>query len=480
MKWPLFENKIGKELSDHRSAVDVDALWSAIEPDVDRINAARKKKRRGFLWLWFAGLAAVGFGIGFYLLNNENETQNGQTTERMAQEISTTNTADADRNILKTLPENEPVVETGIENKEATVIGKIDNPIASTNSEAPKKSTKTNFIRNQASAETPGLANVYKETSEVLGDKTTLENIQSPHETVLEGQKRIPIKIDRLATIPMSLFHVNTDLSSYLIIDEIENTPLVEQVPDLANTLDKRHPASKSPFRFSGSIRAGAGFADRRLGMTDSLGTDYLESRESTEKILETVNAGLLINARHQSGFEISTGFNFARMTELFEIQNTVVDNDSIPGIKYYGVNPNNDTIPVFGMVPHMVTVETHKKYYNRHTFFDIPVIVGYHFGNGDWTFGAEAGVFANLSLKTSGRFLAEDGTDTDIAPIFKSSIGLSYYVGFSAGYKINDKLEVGLSPHVRHFPKSITQTSYTLSQKYTLYSINASARYWF
>ena len=55
MKWRLFEQKVGKQIFSHRTEVDIDVLWTAIEGDVDRINRDKRKKRFGF-WLFFLRL----------------------------------------------------------------------------------------------------------------------------------------------------------------------------------------------------------------------------------------------------------------------------------------------------------------------------------------------------------------------------------------------------------------------------------------
>ncbi|MEO1262307.1 MAG: hypothetical protein AAFZ15_26105, partial [Bacteroidota bacterium] len=76
MKWPLFKNKIKDELSAHRSEVDVDALWSAIEPQVDALNRTKRKKRRGLIWLLFAGVLLAGSTAGYFFLGNSKTHKN--------------------------------------------------------------------------------------------------------------------------------------------------------------------------------------------------------------------------------------------------------------------------------------------------------------------------------------------------------------------------------------------------------------------
>jgi hypothetical protein len=73
MKWGSLENKIKSALYGHQSEVDVDALWSAIEPGVDAIN--RRKKRKGLIWFWILGAALAGLGGYYYQRTHINQGQ---------------------------------------------------------------------------------------------------------------------------------------------------------------------------------------------------------------------------------------------------------------------------------------------------------------------------------------------------------------------------------------------------------------------
>ncbi len=491
MKWQLFENKIKEKLSGHRTGVDVDALWNTIEPDVDAINAQNRNKRRGLVWFLFFGLLLLGSSVGFYFLNNtENEKLIKNRIEKIAdgnllndnKEVTSPNTDRNENNeksilALKILEKDDTggVLYEYNEKPKQQLFNGINKP----NNETINQN-RTEIILNSVAGKNTLLNNP---NGKLISESIIIENIQNVDlEKTQAPMVRTPELIQKLKTAPLSFLIYEKEITAYFTkpISLVETKPIIENPADLVLPEEKRHRTSKNAVRFSVGLNAGISYADRSLGEADSVGNEYLKIRETTEKSLETVHFGLQFNARHKSGFEITSGIQYTRITELFEIENETVNTDSIPGIKYYGVNPNNDTIPVFGMVPHTTTIQKHKKYYNRYTMFDIPVLVGYHHENGNWSLGAQAGIFANISLKASGRFLIDESEDVDIEPNFKSSVGLSYYIGFSAGYKLSDNLEINISPYVRHFTKNFTQPSYSLSQKYTLYGINAGINYWF
>ncbi len=472
MKWQSFENKIREKLSAHRTEIDMDALWDAIEPDVDAINARQRKKRRAAAWLWFFGLLLLGSGAGFYFFNlsgteNLNKNGNENKIENIADDQIIANNENDKELIItaETTGKNDvqkPLPIISNKNKKDNIrVGSSQVAAGFTEKIIPEKTISENNKKSNFSGDIDPIANS-------KNDNNKIENNLAVRPTEL---------IQRLETAPLTFLIYKKNTAAYFI----KQAPVAVKNPVGLNLPEeKKHPMSKKAFRFSAGLNAGAGYANRSLEVLDSVGKEYLDIRETTEKSLETITLGLRLNARHRSGLEITSGLQFTRITELFEIQNKVVNTDSVPGIKFYAVNPNNDTIPVFGMVPRTTTVETHKKYYNRYTMFDIPVLAGYFVENGNWSLGAQAGIFANISLKTSGRFLINENEDVDIEPLFRPGIGLSYYLGFSAGYKLSDNLEINIAPYLRHYTQNFAQPSFPLSQKYTLYGINAGIRYWF
>ena len=59
MKWKDFKNRLRKDAQQQKAEVDVDAIWSAIEPQVDAINEEKVKVN----WIENAGEDSV------YLIN---------------------------------------------------------------------------------------------------------------------------------------------------------------------------------------------------------------------------------------------------------------------------------------------------------------------------------------------------------------------------------------------------------------------------
>lgn len=489
MKWPLFENKIKDELSSHRSEVDIDALWSAIEPEVDAINQSKRKRRFIIFWFLLAGVLMLGGGIGgYYFLNKERVTEKtiiaGNNSEEKTIEKehdqhlnidkTTNNVQEDDEETAKT-SDNQSAVNTAKDNsiKNNNLKNNQYQTIEKTTSNTPKNIDNKNLKNNQKI-----IANndSHFETSNIQdNDKTLITDIS---ENNPKEKMAYLISLKKLGTLAIPLFSIKTT-SPQLNIPDLKNE-LAEDATIPIPPDEKRHPMDKKDVRFAVGIYGGISYATRNLSANNSAANDLLKLRDSSEKQLETTHAGLQFSMRHRSGFDLATGIQYTRAAERFNYNENITELDSIDGVLYYAVNPNNDTLAIMGTVPHTTITDIRKEYYNKYTMFDIPVLVGYFKEKDEWSFGAQAGIFANISLKTEGQFLSSATTSTDIKDLFKSSVGLSYYVGASVNHKINENIEIGVSPYFRYFPKNFAKTNYGISQKYNLIGINARINYWF
>ncbi len=107
---------------------------------------------------------------------------------------------------------------------------------------------------------------------------------------------------------------------------------------------------------------------------------------------------------------------------------------------------------------------------HNRYRSFDIPVTVGYQFGNEDLKFGINAGVVINLSSWYQGVIL-----DSSLATVtlnksgnnvYKSNIGLGLYGGFSVVKRLSDDMHVFFEPYFRYNLSSMTTPQASFRQR--------------
>lgn len=487
MKWPLFENKMKKNLSAHRGEVDIDALWSAIEPEVDAINEGRKRKRRGVLWFWFGSGLLVLSAVAFLFLKNNN-------TEIITSE-KTTIVADVDLNENKKLnseknKENDngdkiekKAVENNNLNKNKTAANNLDkNKIIAANKNRESKSDlNQKNIADKIGGDLKGVSvdenknvGIERENQDgyLLNENKEKSSANHSSDFLEKTQKGLSRKsIEKIQMLNASLVKgeyehlekINSIFAKRAIKENNKKT-----INQIEGDLPPLPPAKKN-VQYSIAINGGVSCANRSL----SGDNDLVALREKYEKQLETSHLGVQFTAEHKSGLNFSTGLQYTRMVELYERNETVVVEDSIFGVAYLAVNPNNDTISVMGQIPHKEITEFERKHFNKYTMFDIPFLVGYSTKNGDWDWGAQAGVFTNLSLKAKGAFLKNELEEEEIKNLFKSKIGLSYYLGGSINYGLNDKVTIGVNPYMRYFSNNFAKDTYGVSQKYMLYGLD-------
>ena len=493
-----FDKKIKQEMSAHRATVDADAIWKAIEPEVDAINEKRKK-RRGLIWFLLAGLLMAGGG--YYFLNNMNDSaaiaaeglkkneikndlpqtdkNNNGTINNLSEKINTENGeihySENDKiNIEKNISKKEKDGDEHIAKKSKDEINSTKNNKKNIAKNKNKtiynspvigntKNTGTIFIDKNNKGKIVGLN---------IGTETSSRDMASknPSTYKADAPKRLPL-------LPISLFGSREQelvLAKRAIQNPIDNVA--------KKTEDKISPA----FAFSIGVHGSVGYAARQLKAVSPEHETLLKLRDDTEIPLETVVAGVRFRTTHKSGVGFVTGLQYTRMAERLHFEDTIVDVDSIDGIQALAVNLYGDTTPIYGKVPLTTTKNILKKHFNSYRFLDVPVLVNYNFKNKNakWAMGVEAGIFANISLKTKGEIYDKNMDIIDLEKeqpnLYKSKIGLSYYIGLTGTYDMSQKWRLAISPHIRYFPKNIAADNYRLEQKYTLYGLDMGLYYRF
>ena len=488
MKWSLFKNKVKDDLSAHRSEVEVDALWSAIEPQVDAINHAKRKKRRGFIWLLFAGVLLAGGTAGYFFLGNTNDIENVIVENHFKEKNDEIN----NKNLAEEKPKEKITETSTIENKTTEINEQLivsenktvrQSNLTDKGSGAERIKNKTGIIaENKLNKNNEGI-NDFEKKEIVLTNDFINAISENDAETFLKNKpKKINqrTKVFSVPYLPAKKLELPDVLPPSIKVSESKGAAnvLAEENTEPGGLPEK--PLKQKKIQFSVGLNGGISYADRNLGgrATDSIG--LLGLREIYEKQLETSHLGVQFAVEHKSGLSFTTGLQYTRMVELYERNEVVEVVDSIFGVAYYAVLPNNDTTAVMGVVPHTTISTLEKRYYNKYRMLDIPLLVGYRRVMNDWSLGAQAGVFANISINTEGRVLKNEIGEEELKEIIKSNIGLSYYAGFSVGYLLNENIEISVSPYGRYFSKSFTKDDYGLSQKYFLVGLDARFRYWF
>ena len=63
MNWEKFHNRLSKDAEGQNNEIDIESIWTAIEPQVDEINIEKKKKRRRVFFWWGTGVLLLSVGV---------------------------------------------------------------------------------------------------------------------------------------------------------------------------------------------------------------------------------------------------------------------------------------------------------------------------------------------------------------------------------------------------------------------------------
>jgi hypothetical protein len=118
----------------------------------------------------------------------------------------------------------------------------------------------------------------------------------------------------------------------------------------------------------------------------------------------------------------------------------------------------------------------------NRFRSFDIPVTVGYQFGNDNLKFGINAGVIFNISSWYQGVILDSSMAAVPISKgtnqVYKNNIGLGIYGGISVLKKMGENTQLFFEPYFRYNLSGITSGQASYQQKFSLGGLSIGLRY--
>jgi len=472
-----------RKLRKHTEEVDIDAIWAAIEPEVDAINVERKR-RRGFLF--FLSLACIGIiSAGFLSLFFNTSSKSPQ---HISNSLNTT-----------TLLEKEGTqIDENINN---SLTKSQDKVVAVPPSNIHKSKTPTNTVSSQ-SILSPSLnvkddrteENIWRPNGQNSTPKILVEQPLKTNQEHLAVPTTLSLKasVQKISTEDVNHYNRKEDV---VIRDEVNMPlplPIGAKLSPLAIAENDELPTKavitkeKAPFELSLGLYSGLAIVQRQLN--SKVGTESDEAlilRRGTERNLELWNNGLRAKVKHKSGLHLSLGLQVARVAEHFQYNTDYVEMDSIANtVIGYSNNLLGDRNAIIGFAENNTQHEMEYDFYNYYYFVDVPVSLGYQKQFRNWNFGLRGAYVQNISLRTKGRVLDNPYTVLDInqkdATPFKSKLAGSFEGGINAGYRISKHLELGIDAFMRHAPKSITKDSYSLDQRYNWIGINTSINYIF
>ncbi len=207
----------------------------------------------------------------------------------------------------------------------------------------------------------------------------------------------------------------------------------------------------------------------------------YLLTKDSSESMQISYTAGLRLVKPLNDNILLKLGAQYSQINQkyVYRTENEV-KTTTVVTVRTI-IRAPGDTV----IVHDTSTVQTigfkNNTVYNRFRSFDIPVTIGYQFGDDDLKFGINAGVVFNISSWYQGVIL-----DSSLATVplnktgngvYKTNLGMGLYAGVSVAKKLGEDLHIFFEPYFRYNLSNMTNTGAAYNQKFSLGGLSVGLR---
>ncbi|MBR2647692.1 MAG: outer membrane beta-barrel protein [Sediminibacterium sp.] len=209
----------------------------------------------------------------------------------------------------------------------------------------------------------------------------------------------------------------------------------------------------------------------------------YLAKKDSSEKAGIGITAGFNIVKPLNDRLLLKTGLQYTQLNEKFTYRTeNEVRTTTVVSVRTI-IRAPGDTVIVRDTSTLQQVGFKNNTVKNRYRSIDIPVIMGYRFGNDDLSIGLNAGVIVNISSWYQGVILdtsltAIPITKTGISNTYKSNIGLGLYGSISIAKKINYNSYIFAEPFVRYNLNNTTTNSAPVNQRFIIGGLAVGLRF--
>lgn len=486
-------DKFIKEKMNNFSSPVPNGLWEKIANEKD-------KKPIGAAW-WknygFAFIATVAVLFCATIFFNHDSTKDAPSSSRISNAETANNAQQQSSSSAKqSRATSANPIDDNLNTRSLQATDNIDKVSANkVNINDDKSSATTSFNKEASSAN-----NAYKSSSIV----------QTTHNK--KEELRVKSNSQQLALINKNLFKSGAYNSQNIIHQNIQedNTTsfLTKPVSLSTSAIDKNltklfandHiikslkdfklmgmdncPSARGPVRndFYIEIYGSPDYAKKTINNAGAANSAFLQRKDSTEKMRLSYTAGFRLTKTIGENMLIKAGLQYSQINEKFNYRSenerkltTVITIRTV-------IRSAGDT----AIVRDTSTVEQIgyrvKTTYNRYKSIDVPLLVGFEWGNDNLKAAATGGVILNLYSWQKGESL-----DTSYVPVafnkgtgsaFKQNIGLGLYAGFSLLKKVNDNAEFFMEPYFRYNLSNMTNNKSLFNQKFQVAGINMGIRY--
>lgn len=438
-KW---EDHIKRSLEGYDPDWEAEELWGSIEQQLPRA-----KKKRRFLLIWLLIGTTTLFGVRqLSSLKPYTEIVGDELESLSVEQVPPSSAKVENTNHLEALPDESPLLLSAPFTDE----GKLDGNYPPIEAEVAVPAALPNFSKAQDSIRSSTIPKLLTKPFAKLSQP------QKELTLPLEGKEELATKT--LNTKPISL---------------LEN--LLPTVP-VATDKTTRPKISLHPY-------LSVAISQRSLNALNQAYENAVTQRVDTEKPLESVAVGILLNLALHRNWSVQFGLERQQLTERFQWNGTsqrtiTMESDSA----YYFFDGQNERHFTAGELEITETTTRSTLHYNRYTLYNAPILVEYHQRKGKLGWQLSGGGIVNLSHTANGLFLADE-TTADIAALenenlYRSNVGLAWQLGAGVNYILLPNAQLGLDLYHRSFLNPFTSSEVQYEQRYQVMGVRLSLRY--
>jgi hypothetical protein len=207
----------------------------------------------------------------------------------------------------------------------------------------------------------------------------------------------------------------------------------------------------------------------------------YLLKKDSAESMQVSYTAGLRLVKPITDNFLVKAGLQYSQINQkyVYRTENEV-KTTTVVTVRTIIRAPGDTVVVQDTSVLQTVGFRTNTVR-NRFRTIDVPVTVGYQFGNDDLKIGINAGVVVNLSSWYQGVLLDSSLATVPINKsgngVYKTNIGLGLIGGISVIKKLSDDMQVFFEPYFRYNLSNMTTGQASYQQKFSVGGLSLGLR---
>jgi len=426
----MSNENLKNELNKLPQEFDREQLWSSIE------LPKKKKKRRGFYWIFVAGIVLLGILL-FTISDLNNSPQPPFAKDKKMLEH--------DSNIAQKVNEKKP----GLLSKTLTEENYKSSSFQTTENFKLQKKTNTNSENTELKNDLDSYENQRISASRLLNNREDNSDESRSTDHLPTDEKKsneLSVENEIFSDEPKlkydnSIYANQENLTSSILRNRIKTFDLIKMIQPLPHIaiepleignmkVDKEYNFSvpnsyhDRPFSYSLSIFSLIGKSDH-----DFASVTNSKDREEAEKPLESISVGI-IGHKHLNDFELFTGISYTRHNTLLtrSVQDFLII-DNLQSLIQREVN-------------------TQYSLYNSYQYIDLFVGFGYNLALGNrWSVTPSIQIGYSLNFSPDGEIIVQDNLVIELAELneYKNYSKWQGQANLKVARRIGENWEIGL-----------------------------------